>query len=272
MFNEKLKQAWNKNQSLLCLGLDPDLTKIPKHLLNEKNPIFEFNKIIIENTFENVCCYKPQIAYYSGQGAEDQLIQTIQFIKKHCPNIPIILDSKRGDIGPTAEMYAKESFQHYQADAVTVNPYMGTDTISAFTDYKEKGVIILCKTSNPGSMDFQNLEHDGKKLFEWVAIKASSEWNQYQNVQLVVGATYPKELKKIRHLVDQMPLLIPGIGAQGGDLKEVLVNGLDKNKSGVMINVSRSIIYSDSGTLFFSKVKQEALNLKNQINDIRNSL
>ena len=272
MFIQKLKHLWKKNQSLLCVGLDPDLNKIPNYLKSLPDSIFQFNKIIIDQTSDLVCSYKPQMAYYSGQNIEEQLHLTIDYLKKYYPEIPIILDSKRADIGPTAAMYAKESFECYRADAVTVNPYMGSDTIQAFTEYKDKGVIILCKTSNPGSMDFQNLVIGEKKLFELVAEKAVGDWNANNNILLVVGATYPNELRQIRKIVNEIPLLIPGIGAQGGDLQAVLESGLDSNKQGVLINISRAINYVSVEKDFPEKVRTVTKNYFNQINDIRSHL
>ena len=176
-FYEKLKHAAQLNRSLVCVGLDPDLKKLPACLAGKKNPIFEFNKAIIDATRDWVCCYKPQIAYYAGQGAEAELKMTIDYIREQAPLMPVILDAKRSDIGSTAEMYAREAFEQYNADAVTVNPYMGFDTLKPFLDYEDRGVVILCRTSNPNSGDLQNLMCDGKMVYEHVAELARDKWN-----------------------------------------------------------------------------------------------
>jgi orotidine-5'-phosphate decarboxylase len=243
-----------KNKTFLCVGLDPDLKKIPAEFLKKDQPLFEFNKTVIEATKNLVCAYKPQVAYYAAQGAEVELVETIRYIRKL--NIPVILDSKRGDIGETAEMYAREAFARYEADAVTVNPYMGGETLEPFLKYKEKGVVVLCKTSNPGSGDLQDLVEtkSGKTLYELVAEKAFRDWNKNNNVLLVVGATQTEPLAKIRRLVGDMTLLVPGVGAQGGDLKSVLSVGLNSQKRGLIINSSRAIIYASGGKDFAESV------------------
>lgn len=251
-FLENIEALMAKNKTLLCVGLDPDPRQIPKDFLQKAKPFFEFNKVIIEATKNLVCAYKPQIAYYSAVGAEDELAETIRYIRKL--NIPVILDSKRGDIGDTAAMYAKEAFERYAADAVTVNPYMGGDTLLPFLKYAEKGVIVLCKTSNAGSGDLQDLQMfaapsataNSQCLYEIVAKKATQEWNQNQNVMLVVGATHADALQKIRGIVGDMTLLVPGVGAQGGDLKAVLQAGLNSKRKGLIINSSRGILYAGS--------------------------
>lgn len=199
-FMEKLKSASQHNRSLVCVGLDPDLKKLPECLKGAEHPIFEFNKAIVDATRDWVSCYKPQAAYYAGQGADDELKMTIDYIHEHAPMVPVILDVKRGDIGSTAEMYAREAFERYQADAVTVNPYMGFDTLKPFLDHADKGVIILCRTSNPNSGDLQNLMCDGRMVYEHVALLARDKWNYNNNVALVIGATYPEELKHVRGL------------------------------------------------------------------------
>ena len=238
-----------KNKTLLCVGLDPDPRHIPKDFLQKAKPFFEFNKVIVEATKNLVCAYKPQIAYYAACGAEDELAETIRYIRKL--NIPVILDSKRGDIGDTATMYAKEAFERYAADALTVNPYMGGDTLAPYLKLAEKGVIILCKTSNVGSGDIQDLSVTSSSgsstlLYEIIAQKAVRDWNQNQNVMLVVGATHTDALQKIRKLVGDMTLLVPGVGAQGGDLKAVLKAGLNSKKRGLIINSSRGILYASN--------------------------
>jgi len=268
-FIEKLENIWKRNNSLVCVGLDPDITKIPEHLKNSGNSLFEFNKAIIDATADLVCAYKPQIAYYSAYSAENELEMTITYLKENYSEIPIILDAKRGDIGSTAEMYVKEAFDRYKVDAVTVNPYMGTDTLLPFLAKKDKGIIILCRTSNPGAIDIQDLFCQNDKLYQIVANKAAKEWNKNSNVLLVVGATYPKELKEIRKIIGDIPLLVPGIGAQGGNIEQAVINGKTKNGTGMIINSSRGIIYAGKGIDFTAESRKATISLKNEINRYR---
>lgn len=269
-FYEKLASAWEKSNSLVCVGLDPDLKKLPECLKNEKYPIFTFNKNLIDATREHACCYKPQAAYYAGQGADDELLMTMEYLKEVCPEIPVILDAKRADIGNTTMMYALEAFDRYKADAVTVNPYMGMDALKPFLDYEDKGVVVLCRTSNKGAKEIQEMRlADGRELYKYVASLIAGTWNYNKNTMLVAGATFPEELGEIRQIVGDTPLLVPGIGAQGGDLEGVLKNGLTANKTGLVINSSRGIIYASSGTDFAEKAHDEALKLKNAINAFR---
>jgi orotidine-5'-phosphate decarboxylase len=226
------------------VGLDTDGAKIPAAFQKSKFPLFEFNKAVIDATQDLVCAYKPQIAYYAAQKAEDQLQMTIDYIKRLTGGIPVVLDAKRGDIGETAKMYAKEAFERFGAHAVTVNPYMGSDTLQPFLDYKDRGVIVLCKTSNLGSGELQDLRFDGRAIFEIVAEKAARDWNKNGNVCLVAGGTHIEELKKIRSLAGEIPLLVPGVGAQGGDVKQIIKVGKDSRGHGLMINASRSVIYA----------------------------
>ena len=270
-FYDLLGRSCETRNSLVCVGLDPDLRKLPESVRREKKPIYEFNRQIVDATATFAAAFKPQIAYYSAIGAEDQLEQTIVYIKSRYPDIPIILDAKRGDIGSTADMYAIEAFDRYMADAVTVNPYMGGDTLEPFTKYANKGVIVLCRTSNPGSGDLQELECSGEKLYKTVARLASTVWNTNNNVGLVVGATYPEVLGDVRAIVGDMPLLVPGVGAQGGDLEKVLDVGLDEGQSGLLVNVSRSVIYASSGDDFAEAASKQAGFLCGQINDFRKS-
>jgi len=268
-FIKAIEKAWRDKNSLVCVGLDTDIEKIPTHLLHRDIPIFEFNKAIVDATADLVCAYKPQIAFYSAIGAEAELKRTIDYIHVNCPEIPVILDAKRNDIGSTADMYAKEIFDRYRADAVTVNAYMGGDTLRPFLNRKEKGVIILCRTSNPGAIDIQDLEFDGKKLYRIIAEKASGEWNENGNVLLVVGATYPNELQEIRSIVGDMPLLIPGIGAQGGDIRAVVTQGKRPDGRGMIINSSRAITYAGKGKDFADAARKAAMVLRDEINRYR---
>ena len=196
-FIEQLNTAWQQTDSLVCVGLDPDLEKLPSGVLDSPAPIYEFNRRIIDQTAEHCCCFKPQIAYYAAYAAESQLEQTIRYIKDNYPEHPVILDAKRGDIGATAGMYALEAYSRYAADAVTVNPYMGGDTLLPFLEYAEKGVVILCRTSNAGSSEFQALDCEGMSLAHRVAQQALV-WNTHGNIMLVTGATYPEEIGEIQ--------------------------------------------------------------------------
>ncbi len=268
-FMDKLRQAWQNNRSLVCVGLDPDPKKLPAAVAGAEYPIFEFNRRLIDATGDLVCAYKPQAAYYAGSDADAELAMTIDYIHERFPAVPVILDVKRGDIGATAQMYAKEAFERYHADAVTVNPYMGTDALQPFLDYADRGVIILCRTSNPGGSDLQNLVADGMPVYEHVARLAQERWNGNGNVMLVVGATYPEELGRIRSLCPEMPFLVPGVGAQGGDVAKVLANGKTADGAGLVINSSRGIIYASKGDDFADCARAAAAELRDIINQYR---
>jgi orotidine-5'-phosphate decarboxylase len=268
-FNQTIESAQKKNNSLVCVGLDPDLSKIPLHLRGLDAPLFAFNKAIVDATADCLCCFKPQIAYYAAVSAERDLALTIDYIHKQYPGIAVILDAKRGDIGATAEMYAVEAFDRYKADAVTVNPYMGTDTLKPFLNRKDKGVVILCHTSNPGAGDIQELTSGGEKIYQTVARMAASKWNYNGNALLVVGATFPNELKEVRSIVGDMPVLVPGIGAQGGDVEKTILNGKTKNGNGLIINSSRGIIYASSKEDFGDAARLAAFELRDEINKYR---
>jgi len=239
-FTQALDGAIQKNKSQLCVGLDVDFSKIGKDFLGQNDPIFKFNKYIIDETCDLVCSYKPNIAFYEAYGLYgiEALIRTIEYIKEK--EIPVILDAKRGDIGHTAEAYAKSVFEVYKADAVTVNPYMGHDSIEPFVSYQQKGVFVLCLTSNIGFKDFQTTGQN-EPLYISVA-RHVKEWNHFGNCGLVVGATNPEELKSIKSIVKDMPILIPGVGSQGGSL-ELSVKYAGRRG---IINVSRGIIYSSN--------------------------
>ncbi len=266
-FIERLEQAQDNNNSLVCVGLDPNQEKIAALGLD----LITWLKGIVDATANHACAFKPQIAYFAAMGAENELTAIIEYIHDNHPGIPVILDAKRGDIGSTAEQYAAEAFERYQADAVTVNPYMGGDTIEPYAKFKDKGVVVLCKTSNAGSGELQNLElSNGDTLFQLVAKKASQDWNENNNLLLVVGATYPEELAQIRQTVGEMPLLIPGIGAQGGDVKATLDAGLRADGKGLIISSSRGIIYAgDQKENFAQAAEQACVQLKNLVNKYR---
>ena len=260
-FYQRLAEISTAHQSFLCVGLDTEINKLPEGFKKHRDSIFEFNKAIVDATIDLVSCYKPQIAYYGAQGAELELEKTIDYIKSKNSAVQVILDSKRGDIDATAKQYAQESFVRFQADAVTVNPYMGFDTIEPFASYQDKGIFVLCKTSNKSSVDFQNLSCDGEFLYQKVAKKVAYEWNKNHNLGLVIGATFPDEILSLRKIDDQLPFLVPGVGSQGGDLAQVLTKGLSTQKQGLVINSSRGVIYASQGQDFQLKARQAALEL-----------
>ncbi len=265
-FIARLEQAQTVNDSLLCVGLDPVMERLPALCRREKMPFLAFNRALIEATADLVCAYKPQFAHYAALGAEAELEATIAYIRQHYPAIPVILDAKRGDIGSTAEKYAEEAFSRYQADAVTVNPYLGGDSLEPFLGYRDRGVVVLCRTSNPGSGDLQGLVVGDDPLYLHVARLAAEKWNGNGNLLLVVGATWPEELARVRETVGEIPLLVPGIGAQGGSVKAVLDAGLDRRGKGLVINSSRGIIYAGSGDDFAAAARRAALELRDEIN------
>jgi orotidine-5'-phosphate decarboxylase len=269
-FSAKLAAAWKATNSLVCVGLDPEPKKFPDKFRDAPGGIFEFNKAIIDATRDLVCAYKPQFAHYSAHAAETQLEHTIDYIKATAPNAIVILDSKRGDIGSTAEQYAQEAFERYDADAVTVNPYLGRDSVEPFLKHADKGVIILCRTSNPGAKDLQDLSvGPEKKLFQHVAETVAKEWNGAGNCMLVVGATYPEELADIRKRVGDLPFLVPGVGAQGGDVAKVMAAGRTAAGTGLVISSSRAILYASSGADFALAARKAATDLRDSINQHR---
>jgi len=275
-FTRKLREVSEKNNSLLCVGLDPVLSVLPTHLQNgHKNAtvntkIFEFNKKIIDATHDLVCAFKPNLAFYEAQGKDGwiALNNTCAHIRQY--GIPIILDGKRGDIGNTARMYAQALLELLQADAVTVNPYYGWDCISEFLNIKNKFVFVLCLSSNDGAKDFQTIElEDGTPLYEKVALKVK-DWNdEYSNLGLVVGAMYTKQLQKIRSIASDMPLLIPGVGKQGGVIEDTVIYGTDEEGDLAIINSSRDVIYASNDKDFAEKAREKALSLRESINRAR---
>ena len=272
-FIASLNAAWTKNNSLLCVGLDPDPAKFPAHLKGRPDAIFEFCSSIADATADLVCCFKPQIAYFAAQRAEDQLEALIAHIHENHPGTPVILDAKRGDIGSTAEQYAVEIFERYGADAITVNPYMGRDSIAPYLAYGDKGVILLCRTSNPGGSDLQFLDigRDGQpeKLYERGARLVANEWNSSGQCALVVGATFPAEIARVREIVGEMPLLVPGIGAQGGDVQATVEAGRTASGAGLMINSSRAILYAGKDENYAAAARRVAQETRDTINRYR---
>ncbi len=270
-FQQKLEKRW-KDNLYICVGLDSDYSKIPSHL--KKRPtdeaILKFNKAIIDKTFDLVCAYKMQSSFYEAEGIDGlkALQKTVQYIRKKHPEIPLILDAKRADIGSTNLGYVKAIFDDLGFDAVTVNPYLGGEALEPFLNRKDKGIIVLVKTSNPKSSEFQNLKVNGKPLYQIVARHVAKKWNKNGNCAVVVGATYAGELKDVRKIIGDMSILIPGIGAQGGDLKETIKNGRGKNMWGMIINNSRGIIFASSDKNFDKAARGKALEMHNQILDI----
>ena len=260
-FNQQLQSAWASQGSMLCVGFDPDPKRLPPSLQGKPEGIFEFCREIADATADLVCSFKPQFAYFASQRAEAQLEKLVKHLKDKYPHIPVILDSKRGDIGSTADHYALEAFERYGADAVTVNPYMGFDTIEPYLKHAGKGVIVLCRTSNPGGSDLQFLNvNSGEPLYLHVAKLASQNWNSSGQISLVVGATFPEEIAKVRTIVGDMPLLIPGIGAQGGDIDATVKAGCIAGApgTGMIINSSRAILYASAGNDFAQAARNVA--------------
>jgi len=269
-FTQMLAAAWQKNNSLLCVGLDPDPARFPAELKGRDDRIFDFCAAIVDATADLVCSFKPQIAYFAARRAEDQLEALIAHIHQKHPGIPVILDAKRGDIGSTAEQYAIEAFERFQADAVTINPYMGHDSVTPWLAYPNKGVILLCRTSNPGGSDLQFLEvgqpGSHEKLYERVARLVANDWNRNGQCALVVGATFPAEIARVRDIVGDVPLLVPGIGAQGGDIEATVRAGRTGDGTGLMINSSRAILYAGKDENFADAARQVALETRAEIN------
>jgi orotidine-5'-phosphate decarboxylase len=268
-FIAQLKAAWDSRDSLVCVGLDPEIERFPRHIAAQPSPIFHFNKAIIDATADLVCAYKPQFAHYAAYEAEDQLERTIEYIHRAYPGVPVILDSKRGDVGNTAERYAIEAFERYGADAVTVNPYMGSDALEPFLRHEDKGVLILCRTSNSGARDLQDLPVGERKLYQVVAELTARRWNSRGNCGLIVGATYPADLAAVRAIVADLPLLVPGVGAQGGDVAQAVANGQTRAGTGLIMSSSRAILYASSGEDFALAARAATQRLRTEINACR---
>jgi orotidine-5'-phosphate decarboxylase len=269
-FTEQLNSRWTQTDSMLCVGLDPDPKRFPVHLRDQPDAIYQFCVAIVRATAPVVCAFKPQIAYFSDWRAEDQLEAVVQYIHQHHPGIPVILDAKRGDIGSTAEHYAREAFERYQADAVTASPYMGLDSLEPYLAYQDRGLIVLCRTSNPGGSDLQSLQlASGERLFERVAALAAGPWNTHGQLALVVGATFPNELKRVREIAPGLPLLVPGIGAQGGDVDATVAAGISAAGHGLIISSSRAILYAGAGEDFAEAAARAAAQTALQIRQAR---
>jgi orotidine-5'-phosphate decarboxylase len=265
-FKTKLATAWAKNNSLLCIGLDPDITKLPAGT-NQ----FTFNKVIIDATADLACAFKPNPAFYEALGAEGigYLEETCHYIKQKYPDIPIILDSKRGDIGNTNQAYAKATFEVLKADAVTLHPYFGKESLTPFLEIADKGMIIMCKSSNAGGSELQDLKVGDQKLYEYIAQQVVNNWNDNNNCLLMVGATYPEELAAVREIAGDMAILVPGVGAQQGDIEAMLKAGLTADGTGLIINSSREISFASSGPDFAEAARQKATEARDRINQYR---
>ena len=268
-FIDQLRQAETLNNSLLCVGLDPEPSRFPGAWKGDAGRIFDFCSAIVDATKDLVSSFKPQIAYFAAHRAEDQLERLMAHIKRVAPGVPVILDAKRGDIGSTAEQYAKEAFVRYQADAVTLSPFMGLDTIEPFLRYPGKGAFVLCRTSNPGGDDWQMqrlADVPGQpRLFEHLARLAGSTWNLNGQLGLVVGATYPEEIAKVRALAPTLPLLIPGVGAQGGDAEATVRAGLGRQGT-IIVNSSRAVLYASAADDFAAAARRVALQTRDTLN------
>jgi orotidine-5'-phosphate decarboxylase len=297
-FYQRLNAAWDRSGSMLCVGLDPDVSRFPTSMRGSVDAIEDFCKAIVDATGDLVCAFKPQIAYFAAVGAEKQLENICEYIRARFPDVVLILDAKRGDIGDTAALYAREAFSRYGADAVTVNPYLGTDSLEPFLATPGKGTIVLCRTSNAGSSEFQSLEVDGEPIYLRVARTAAAKWRSIGECALVVGATYPEELARVRAIIGDMPILVPGIGAQGGDINAVVRAGTTRPSSsassqattsaaatspisstvsqsadapaishrGLIINSSRAILYATDGANFATAARETVLATRTAIN------
>lgn len=297
-FTDTLRQRWQAADSMLCVGLDPDPARIPAHLGTGPEAIDRFCRDIIAATADTVCAFKPQIAYFAAQGAEDVLAGLIAHIHAAHPGIPVILDAKRGDIGSTARQYGVEAFDRFKADALTLSPFMGFDSIEPYFEWAGRGLILLCRTSNPGGNDLQALSvlpagnatgtlpgapsprqsasdttssAQPEKLYEHLARLAAGPWNVSGELGLVVGATFPDELARVRALAPRLPLLVPGVGAQGGDVNATVRAGLDADGYGLVINSSRAILYAGQGTDFADQARKAAVATRDAIRAARDA-
>jgi orotidine-5'-phosphate decarboxylase len=271
-FLEQLQAAQQRNGSILCVGLDPDPRRFPAGLRGDASRIYDFCARIADATADLVIAFKPQIAYFAAHGAEAQLERLMKHLKASAPHVPVILDAKRGDIGSTAEQYAIEAFERYGADAVTLSPFMGFDSVQPYLRYEGKGAFLLCRTSNPGGADLQAqrlASVDGQPLlYEHVARLAQGPWNANGQLGLVVGATYPAEIERVRALAPTLPLLIPGVGAQGGDAAATVKAGW-RPDAPIVVNSSRAILYASGGDDFAQAARAEAQRTRDRLEAAR---
>ncbi len=267
-FAQQLVNAWHGRNSLLCAGLDPLPDRFPAGIKPDPRGCFEFCVRLVDAVAGVVCAFKPQVAHFAAMGAEAQLADLISYIHHRHPLVPVILDAKRGDIGSTAERYAQEAFVRYGADAVTVNPFLGPDSVEPFLAWDDRGVLVLCRTSNPGASWIQGAADDADPLYLRIA-RAAVEWNRAGNIMLVTGATYPEELGRIRAAAPTVPFLVPGIGSQGGDVEAAVRAGLDDAGVGLVVNVSRAMMYASAGTDFEDAATAVAVAHRDAINAAR---
>ena len=273
-FMQALRSRWQQADTLVCVGLDPEPAKFPARFAADPDAVFAFCRDIVDATAEYACAFKPQIAHFAALGAEDTLLRLVAHVHAAHPGIPVILDSKRGDIGSTAQRYASEAFDRYAADAVTVNPYLGRDSVQPFLDRADRGVVVLCRTSNPGAGDLQDLVVDAgdgvaRPLYQHIAEKVARDWNGHGNCALVVGATWPAQLREVRAIVGDLPFLVPGVGAQGGDVEAVVANAKNADGTGLLVSSSRAILYASDGDDFAEAAAAEARKLRDAINRCR---
>ena len=273
-FMQALRTRWQQADSLVCVGLDPEPAKFPAAFRDDPDAVFNFCRAIVDATAPYACAFKPQIAHFAALAAEGALERLIAHVHAAHPGIPVILDSKRGDIGSTAQHYAAEAFDRYAADAVTANPYLGRDSVQPFLDRADRGVVILCRTSNPGAGDLQDLlvqagDGVGRPLYQRVAEKVAREWNGHGNCALVVGATWPEQLREVRAIVGDVPFLVPGVGAQGGDVQAVVSNAKTADGTGLVVSSSRAILYAASDAGFAEAAAAAARDLRDEINRYR---
>ncbi len=267
-FTDQLLQAERRNDSLLCVGLDPEPARFPGAWKGDAGRIYDFCSAIVDATKDLVIAFKPQIAYFAANRAEDQLERLMSHIRRVAPDVPVILDAKRGDVGSTAEQYAREAFERYQADAVTLSPFMGFDSIEPFLRYSDKGVILLCRTSNPGGSDLQSQKVGEDMLYEHIARQAHGPWNTTGQLGLVVGATFPGEIARVRELAPRLPLLIPGIGAQGGDARATVQAGW-RADAPIVVSSSRQVLYASGGSDFATAARAVAQETRAVLNAAR---
>ena len=269
-FMQQLRQRWDEAGSLVCVGLDPEPSKFPARFRDDPDGVFGFCRAVVDATAGYACAFKPQVAHFAALGAEGALERLVAHVHDAHPGIPVILDAKRGDIGSTAMHYAAEAFDRYGADAVTANPYLGRDSLQPFLDRADRGVAILCRTSNPGAADLQDLAlADGRPLYQHVAQTVARDWNRNGNCLLVVGATWPEQLRDVRAIAGDMPFLVPGVGAQGGDVEAVVRNGRTADGTGLLISSSRAILYASSGDDHAKASATAARTLRDEINRYR---
>ena len=275
VFRDMIEARWSL-LTFVCVGLDSDYTQIPACVRTPsvEDTIFYFNREIVEATRDLVCAYKPNIAFYEASHVKGikALYRTIKYINAHAPDIPVILDAKRADIGNTNKRYATFAFDILGSDAITVNPYLGQEALHPFLEYKDKGIFVLCRTSNPRAGEFQDLLFNGIPLYQVVAQHVATEWNTHNNCGLMVGATYPDQIREVRNVVGNMPILIPGIGEQAADLGEAVTAGLDNRGYGIVVNASRSIIFASKGPDFADAARKETKKMSTAINHYRAAL